>query len=147
MEIKFEKILIATDGSMRVTRAIDVAIAFAKLTGAKLYAVYVVDTQHIEHPIRGLPGTDVVQLMHKRGEEAIKKVKLEAELKNVEFEGAVIEGYPAEAIIEFALEKKVDLIVMGTLGRTGLNRFLIGSVAEKVVRSSPIPVLTVKAIK
>lgn len=140
----FKRILIATDGSKNVARAIDIAVNFAKLSGAKLYAVYVVDTKSIEHSPRGIFGKDVIELMHRRGEEAINKVKLEAELKNIDFEGTVIEGHPAEAIVNFAKEKEIDLIVMGTLGRTGLDHFLIGSVAERVVRSSPIPVLTVR---
>lgn len=141
----FKRILIATDGSQNVTKAIDAAINFAKITGAKLFAVYVVDIKSAVHSPRGILGRDVIELMHRRGEEAIKKVKLEAELKNVDFEGTVIEGHPADAIVRFAKEKEIDLIVIGTLGRTGLEHFLIGSVAERIVRSSPIPVLTVRS--
>jgi len=53
------------------------------------------------------------------------------------------EGHPSSAIIEFAENNNVDLVVLGTLGKTGLDRFLLGSVAEKVVRGSKVPVMVV----
>lgn len=59
-------------------------------------------------------------------------------------EAEVARGQPADAIIQFAQERDVDLIVMGTHGRSGLQHVLLGSVAEKVVRHAPCPVLTVR---
>ena len=60
------------------------------------------------------------------------------------WEAEVARGHPADAIVRFAHEREVDLVVMGTHGRTGLQHVLLGSVAEKVVRQSPCPVLTVR---
>ena len=61
----------------------------------------------------------------------------------VEFNAVIKEGVPAEDIIGYASEQGIDLIVMGTAGRTGLDKFLLGSVAEKVVRTAPCPVLII----
>jgi nucleotide-binding universal stress UspA family protein len=55
-----------------------------------------------------------------------------------------MQGHPAEQIMKLAEEQSVDLIVMGTLGRSGIEKFLLGSVADKVIRNSRIPVLTVR---
>ena len=60
------------------------------------------------------------------------------------WDAEVVDGQPAETIVRFALERRVDLIVMGTHGRSGLPRMLLGSVAEHVLRLAPCPVLTVK---
>ncbi len=56
----------------------------------------------------------------------------------------VVEGHPAEGILKLANEQSVDLIVMSTLGRSGIEKFLLGSVADKVIRHSRIPVLVVR---
>lgn len=138
-----EKILIATDGSKNVERAIDYAIKIASISGAKLYALYVVNPDEYEPAIK-YSGRDIIEILHKRGQEAVRKVKLEAELKKIPCEGVVLEGNPAKKIVEYAKENNFDLIVMGTMGRSGISKFMIGSVAEKVVRTSPVPVLTVK---
>ena len=62
----------------------------------------------------------------------------------MEVREVVLDGYPSNEIIDFAENNNIDLIVMGTLGKTGLERFLIGSVAEKVVRGSKVPVMVVR---
>lgn len=139
-----EKILIATDGSRNVEKAIDYAIAIASISEGKLVALYVVNPDEYEPAIK-YSGKDIVELLHKRGEEAIRKVKLEAELKKLKCEGVILEGNPAKKIIEYARDGNFSLIVMGTMGRSGISKFMIGSVAEKVVRTSRVPVLTVKS--
>jgi len=79
------------------------------------------------------------------GEDALTQMRdLMPEGVEVPWEAEVAAGSPAETIIRVAEEKKVDLIVMGTHGRTGLQHVLLGSVAEKVVRLAPCPVLTIK---
>jgi len=65
----------------------------------------------------------------------------------VEVETLVVEGIPAKEILDVAEERKIDIIVMGTLGRTGLERLLLGSVAEKVIRHAPCPVFVVRYTK
>ena len=85
----------------------------------------------------------VAQLGLKEGKDAVAQVEIIADEMGVPYEGAVVEGNPGSEIMRFAEEKGVDIIVMGTVGRTGLDKFLLGSVAEKVVRGSRIPVLTI----
>jgi len=63
--------------------------------------------------------------------------------KNIEFETVIREGREYQEIIKFALEEEVDLIVLGTHGSTGIGHVLMGSVADKVVRNSPVPVFTI----
>jgi len=67
---------------------------------------------------------------------ALKYVADRAEAVGLEAEGIIVEGHPAEEIIKYAEENSIDLIVMGTLGKSGLDRFLLGSVADKVIRHS-----------
>jgi len=78
------------------------------------------------------------------GKEATAFVENAGKAANVEVESVILRGSPAEEIIGFAERNNIDLIVMGTLGRTGIKGYLIGSVAEKVVRHSKKPVLVVR---
>jgi nucleotide-binding universal stress UspA family protein len=79
-----------------------------------------------------------------QGEKATKKVAEIAEKAGIAVTRTIVEGYPADDIIRIAKEGKMNLIVMGGIGATGLESFLLGSVADKVVRSSHIPVLVVR---
>ena len=74
---------------------------------------------------------------------AIKYVEDRVEAAGLEAEGIIVEGHPAEEIIKYAEENSIDLIVMGTLGKSGLDKFLLGSLADKVIRNSKIPVIAV----
>jgi nucleotide-binding universal stress UspA family protein len=67
-----------------------------------------------------------------------------AKAASVEVESVLLEGHPADEIIKFAEQNDIEMIVMGTLGKTGLDRFLLGSVAENVIRHSKVPVLVVR---
>ena len=88
---------------------------------------------------------DVVEeTLRQEGKDAIQYAKDVARNKGIDFESVVIEGNPANAILEFAEQKKVNLIIMGTLGKGGLERFLLGSVTDKVVKHSKSSVLVVK---
>lgn len=67
-----------------------------------------------------------------------------AKAAGIEVESVLLEGHPADEIVKFAEQNDIEMILMGTLGKTGLDRFLLGSVAENVVRHSKIPVLVVR---
>jgi nucleotide-binding universal stress UspA family protein len=139
----YKKIMVATDGSKLVRKAIETGIDIAKLSGAKIYAVYViVPTTHSARDF----GWEKASMEHfrKEGEKATGFVEDAAKAADVEVESLLLEGQPAEKIIEFAEQNDIEMIVMGTLGKTGLDRFLLGSVAENVVRHSKIPVLVVR---
>lgn len=142
-EETFKKIMIATDGSELVKKAVETAVEISRLSGAKLYAVYVIV------PATRSPrdfGWERAAMEHFRreGELATRFVEDSAKPAGVEVESVLLEGNPADKIVEFAEENGIEMIVMGTLGKTGLDRFLLGSVAENVVRHSKAPVLVVR---
>ena len=83
------------------------------------------------------------QLLKEEGEEAVGRVKAAAPA-GADVETHVLEGNPALEITKFAKDNDCDLIVVGTLGKSGIDRILLGSVAEKVVRIAPCPVLVIK---
>jgi len=86
-------------------------------------------------------------MLHQEGDDAIQYAKKVAADTEIDYEGVIVEGNPAHTILEFAEQNKVDMIIIGTLGKSGLERFLLGSVADKVVRHSRISVLVVKKQK
>lgn len=143
----YEKILIATDGSEYTKNAVDYGIDIAKNTGAKLFAIYVVDTAAFASIPMDAAWESMYELLKQEGDLAIKFVAERAEAEGLEVEGNLIEGHPADEIIRYSEKNSISVIVMGTLGKSGLDRFLLGSVAEKVVRNSKIPVLVVRGKK
>ena len=142
----FEKILVATDGSEHGLRAAKVALELGKISGGKVTALYVADTERTAHLPDDMLLFSMRELLLKEGKEAVEEVEKLAEEKGVAFESVVIEGHPSSEIVNQAKEAGMDLIIVGAVGRTGVDKFLLGSVAEKVVRSSGIPVLTVPAV-
>lgn len=145
-----KKILIAADGSETSMRAADIAICIGKKSGARVTAVYVVDV----HRLAQLPGyaampgikDNLMELMFKEGSEALEEIGDKARDAGVAYERAVAEGDPAEELLKLCSDQGFDLIVLGTIGKSGLKKLLLGSVAEKVVRHAHIPVLVVPAI-
>jgi nucleotide-binding universal stress UspA family protein len=136
-------IVIATDGSENTQKAISFGIKLAKLNGALVHALHVIDTSSVSQSWTAGKET-MHEILIKDGQKATSKVKECGEASGVEVKEVILEGHPSEEIIDFAEHNDIDLIVMGTLGKTGLNRFLMGSVAEKVVRNSKVPVLVVR---
>ncbi len=139
----FEKILIATDGSEHSERAARIGIELAKLSGGKVTAIYVADISRMAHLPDDMLLFSIRELLIKEGNEAVEFVEKLTGEAGVPFEKLVVEGIPGEELLSYASKANINLIVMGNVGRTGLDKFLLGSVAEKVVRNSKIPVLTV----
>ncbi len=140
----YKKILIATDGSEYTKNAVDNGIELAKNTEAKLYTIYVIDTAAFASIPMDAAWESMYELLKQEGDEATKHVAERAQAEGLEVDRFTVEGHPADEIIKFAEKNSINLIVMGTLGKSGLDRFLLGSVAEKVVRTSRIPVLVVR---
>jgi nucleotide-binding universal stress UspA family protein len=147
----FERILIATDGSKHSERAAEAGIEMAKLYGSAVTALFVVDIGKEYGPLGDLVSKVADDLiagirrnLQNQGETATKMVEEMAGKAGIAVTRKVVEGYPAEDIIAVAKEGDMNLIVMGGIGATGLEGFLLGSVADKVVRSSSIPVLVVR---
>jgi len=141
----FKKILIATDGSKRTQSAVETGIELARQHKSKIYAVYVVDTVTFTSIPMDVTWENMYQLLKDEGEDAVTRVRDIAQ--GLDLETHVLEGNPAVEITRFAMDNGVDLIVVGTLGKSGIDRILLGSVAEKVVRIAPCPVLVIKSHK
>ncbi|QKG93046.1 universal stress protein [Halorubrum salinarum] len=143
----FDTIVVATDGSDSVRRAVSVAVDVAARFDADVHAVYVVDAGEVESS----PDTvreDLRDALDDQGRDALDRVSAAAHERDSDL-GVTIEvreGRPASEIDAYARSVDADLVAMGTRGRHGENRFLIGSVAERVVRTCPIPVLTVRQL-
>ena len=138
----FDHIVIATDGSESVRRAVRVALDFAERFDATVHALYVVDEGEVESAPERVR-EEMRAALDDSGEEALREVVAAADRPVTT---AVREGRPATVIREYAVEHDADVVAMGTRGRHGENRFLIGSVAERVVRTCPVPVLTVRQL-
>ena len=142
----FRKIMVATDDSELVKKAVDSAIEIVKLSEAKLYAVHVIALGG--YSITPYIDTEWKKAMKEQfiteGKEATTYVENVGRAANIAVESVILEGSPVEEIVDFAEKNDIDLIVMGTHGRTGIQRFLIGSVAENVVRHSKKAVLVVR---
>lgn len=139
----FETILIATDGSDSVSRAVAVALDLADRFDATVHAMSVVDTDEVDS------SPDVVrdQLRDALSEQADDALSAISDSTDQPVTTAVREGRPATEISQYAREIDADVVATGTRGRHGENRFLIGSVAERVVRTCPVPVLTVRQLE
>jgi nucleotide-binding universal stress UspA family protein len=140
----YRNIVIATDGSANSQRAISYGIWIAKLSGAAVHVIHVVDTPSLISEVWTAGKDMIYEMMISDGKKILSKAKKIIEDSGVEVKDVLLEGHPAEEIIKFAENNNMDLIVMGTLGKTGIERFLMGSVSEKVVRHSKVPVMVVR---
>lgn len=142
--MSFQKILVPTDGSEFTKAAIVKAVELAKLVGGQITALYVVD----KTALAGIPAdaslTNVYASLKKEGQAALDYVGRMCDNAGVPIDVKIREGSPVNEILAES-EDGYDLIVMGTLGRTGMSKLLMGSVAEKVVRTSDCPVMVVKS--
>lgn len=143
----FDTIVIATDGSDSVRRAVDVALDVAARFDADVHALYVIDAGEVESSPDQVR-TDLRDALDSQGELALDTViETAAERdRDIEVTTEIREGRPAAEISEYAREIDADVVATGTRGRHGENRFLIGSVAERVVRTCPVSVLTVRQL-
>ncbi|WP_049899118.1 universal stress protein [Halococcus agarilyticus] len=138
----YDRILVPTDGSPGADRVADHAAELAAIHDAELHAIYVVNTAGYA----GLPADTAIEglgtMLHDQGKAALDRAA--ERVGDVPFERVLVDGTPSAEIVEYAEGEECDLIVMGTHGRGGIDRLLLGSVAERVVRTSSVPVLTVR---
>ena len=147
----YKKILLPTDGSENAKRAAEQAIQIGSRSGAEILVLNVVETPRF----RGIRSVDKTEL-RKEVEQDVQRVFDEYSnmlagimgggkcQKDVKLDLKFKEGSPADKILKTIDEENIDLVVMGTSGRHGVNRFLLGSVAENTMRSAPCPVLVVR---
>lgn len=138
----YDEILVPTDGSSAADRAVAHAIDLAEQYDARLHVLYVVDANAYS-TIEA--GTDIViSALQDEGEGAVDSVARQASAADIDVVTEITTGTVHRTIRDYAENNGIDLIVMGTHGRRGLDRYLLGSVTERVVRTSDVPVLTVR---
>lgn len=133
----YERLLISTDGRESMERAITNGITIADQLGASVHALsvvpHVVTRDHLGHD----PET--------AAESAVEELERKCREMGVAVNTEIRKGDPVEEILHCSEENNVDIIVLGTHGRTGLDHAVIGSVAEQVIRRAPVPVMTVRS--
>lgn len=141
----YDRILIPTDGSDHARRAARHGMGLAAAFDAAVDVVNVVDTERIAGPFDagGVSEQYIERIEDERREFVAEIAALASDGTSVETD--ILRGPPADRLVEYATEHDVDLVTMGTRGTTGLERFLLGSVAEAVVRRSPVPVFATDA--
>ncbi|HSR13049.1 MAG TPA: universal stress protein [Thermodesulfobacteriota bacterium] len=145
---EIKKILFATDFSENSNFALTYALSFARHYNAFLYVLHVVQQPSYPLGMYAEISFDAMDKFNKNISEAVDKEMRDLREKKLEgfssYECLVIQGTPFLEILRTAKSKAVDLIIVGTHGRTGLDHVLFGSTAEKVVRRAPCPVLSVR---
>jgi hypothetical protein len=135
-----KKILLATDGSVHSEKALKEAVSLSKTCGTKLYVVSVIEV----NPEYATLAPQVIEKAEKEAREIIDAVKQCAAKEGIDVETTIHEGDEAwKFIIEDAKKLNIDMIVMGSHGRTGLSRLLMGSVTARVIGHAPCKVLVV----
>lgn len=139
---EFKKILVPTDGSESNNIVVEKGLGLARLLGARVTALFVVDTS----TFKGVPPDELITTlrghMESKGNEVIDGIVEKGEEIGVPVDKSLVHGHPDEVIIEES--KEHDLIVIGTHGRSGISRLLMGSTAERVVRFSKCPVMVIR---
>lgn len=139
----YDRILLPTDGSAGMGSIVEQCFHQALLNDATVHAIYVIDVRSYMM----LPeetGAQVAGLLESDGQRALEAVEQRAEGTDVTVVTELAAGVPHEVILSYADAHDIDLIVMGTHGRTGDEQRVVGSVAEAVVRHATMPVLTVR---
>jgi nucleotide-binding universal stress UspA family protein len=137
----YRRILVPTDGSPAAIRAVEHAFALAREYGATIHALYVVDDSSGGVGLMGADQPSALEVRREEGQKALGEIEEREEAGDVEVVTAVRQGVPEAAIRAYADEVDADLLVMCSHGRSGVSRFLYGSVTEDVVRKGDRPVL------
>jgi nucleotide-binding universal stress UspA family protein len=136
----WEKLLLATDGSGFSWQAAQKALNLAETYGSEIIVASIADIP----PVLYAEAAEVVESVRREHQGYVSEVTAEAEKLNLKAAGFIPQGAPAKAITDLARQEKASLIIMGSHGRTGLKRLLMGSVTERVIGQAPCPVLVVK---
>jgi nucleotide-binding universal stress UspA family protein len=141
-----KNLVVALDGSSCANHALELALTLAKTEGAKLAVCSVADPSAVYGTLEPLVVVErALDQIHDNAQHVVDGALAKARAAGISAQGCVLEGDPAYEIVCYAGKIRADAIVIGTHGRSGLRRLLMGSVAEGVLRSSSLPVLTVRA--
>jgi len=139
----YEDVLVPTDGSDAAEAAVDHGIAVADAFGATLHAFHVVDLSAMTTGSGIEPPTQQLERYTEAGEAAVEAVAERARAAGLDTETTVEHGFPSADLLDYVDEAGVDLVAMGTHGRTGIDRVLLGSTTERILTRSPVPVVAV----
>ena len=139
----YDEILVPTDGSEAAEAAIEHALELAGQYGGRIHGLYVVDTSIAASADVG--SEVLIDSLEKEGETALERLSDRVAAADVPMTTETVRGNPHRQIVSYVEDHDIDLVVMGTHGRSGVERFLLGSVTERVVRSCDAPVLVVRA--
>lgn len=139
----FETLLVSTDGSRPAEVAAHRAFALAEPLGATVHLLSVADTRLTDHATARGGQTRVRERLRESAREQVSALEDAATTYHVSTVGTVREGVPARELVDYAEHNDVDCIVVGSYGRSGVERLAVGSVADAVVRTAPMPVMTV----
>ncbi|MFD1588802.1 universal stress protein [Halorientalis brevis] len=142
---EYDNVLIPTDGSEYASVAIDHGLAIAERADARVHAVNVVDLGDLAASPSLTTPTELASRFESAGEDATEVIAGRARAAGLDVSTEVREGVPAKDLMQYADGNDVDLIAMGTHGRTGLSRYLLGSTTERIIRHADMPVLAVNA--
>jgi len=146
----YQKILVPVDGSPTSSRGLQEAIKLAKLTGARLRLMHVVDQISFAVGMEAatMVTSEMMQMVRESGEAVLKKARARVEKAGLRVDTVLCDGIAGRVcdhVVEQAEAWHADLIVLGTHGRRGFGRLLMGSDAEMIVRMAIVPVLLVRA--
>lgn len=150
----YKKILVPTDGSENSYRAGKHALSIADTYNADIIVLYVVDTFYLQS--LALPNfrEDLALELREEGKRAVKdflkqleESQCDGRCKNINFKTQIKDGKPHQVILETIHDENIDLVVMGAAGRHGLDKMILGSVTERVIREAPCPVMVVRSQK
>jgi nucleotide-binding universal stress UspA family protein len=144
----FQRVLVPLDGSALGATVLPWAKELARRAKAKLFLLYVILSPDkiigVSHYAISFE-KQLIEILRKQGREYITGVATELQREKIDFQYDLITGMPADTILDYAKENDIDLIAMSTHGQTGVGRFILGSVADKVVHVSDLPVLLIRA--
>jgi len=144
-EDKFiKKILVPTDGSDSSMRAADFALKLAKHLMSEIIGIYVIDRIILEEISKVHERHEVEEENKRKAERCLNYIVKSAEREGLKASSILVEGQPHDQIVRHAESLGADIIIMGSKGRRGTNRILIGSVAERVIEYAPCPVLVIR---
>ena len=146
----YQRILVPIDGSSTSNRGLDEAIKLAKLTGASLRLIHVIDVLSFAtgFEVYAAYANDVIPRIKEAGKQVLEQGRIRVEANGVKVDSLLFDSLVApvsDTVVEQAKAWGADLIVIGTHGRRGVGRFLLGSDAEQIMRIAPVPVLLVRA--
>jgi universal stress protein A len=145
--VSFKNILFPTDLSENSKEAMKYATSLAEHYDASLHIIHVTlgVNQYLAYDVNVYIPDDIKQNERKKLEDNLKKLPPDEMGTPTSVKHEILEGLPVPEISQYIKDNNIDLVVMGTHGHTGLKHLIIGSVAENIVRSSPVPVLTIHA--